>query len=194
VILEGIVTTLCADLSVNIAPMGAVIDDGDQRAIRRMGLRPYQGTTTLANLARTGQGVFHVTDDVELVARASLDQLDALPDLLPAQAVEGWILANACRWYAFRVEKIDTSAPRAEVEASIVAEGRIRDFFGLNRAKHAVIEAAILATRLALLPPGEIREAFGRLAVLVEKTGGAAEGRAMEFLRGYVERATGERT
>jgi len=194
VILEGIVTTLCADSGVNIAPMGAVIDDSGQRAVRRMGLRPYQGTTTLANLARTGQGVFHVTDDVELLAKAALDRLDALPEFLPAKAVEGWILADACRWYAFRVESIEASGPRAEIEAVVVAEGRIRDFLGLNRAKHAVVEAAILATRLALLPPGEIREAFGRLADLVEKTGGAAERRAMEFLCDYVERAMEKRS
>ncbi len=193
-ILEGIVTTVCADSRVNIAPMGAVIADSDQRTIRRIGLRPYQGTTTLANLARTGQGVFHVTDDVELLARAGLDRLDALPDLLPAQAVEGWILADACRWYAFQVERIEASGPCAEVEAAVVAEGRIRDFLGLNRAKHAVVEAAILATRLGLLPPDEIREAFARLEVLVEKTGGAAERRAFEFLRDYVERATGKRS
>ena len=36
--------------------------------------------------------------------------------------------------------------------AETVAEGRRRDFFGLNRAKHAVVEAAILATRVPLLP------------------------------------------
>jgi len=193
-ILEGIVTTLCADSRVNIAPMGAAIDDGSQRTVRRLGLRPYQGTTTLANLARTGQGVFHVTDDVELLAKAALDRLEALPDLLPAQAVEGWILADACRWYAFRVQRIEAAGPRAEVEALVVTEGRIRDFLGLNRAKHAVVEAAILATRLAMLPPGEIRQAFARLTELVEKTGGAAERRAMEFLRDYVARAMEERS
>ncbi len=192
-ILEGIVTTLCADGSANIAPMGAVVDDGQPRSIRRMELRPYQGTATLANLTRTGQGVFHVTDDVELLARAALDRLDVLPELVPAQAVEGWILADACRWYALRVASIDASGPRAKVEAEVVAEGRLRDFFGLNRAKHAVVEAAILATRVAWISPEEIRDAMGRLAVLVEKTGGAAEQRAFALLSDYVNRAFKER-
>ena len=31
-----------------------------------------------------------------------------------------------------------------------------REFFGFNRAKHAVLEAAILATRVELLPADEI--------------------------------------
>lgn len=188
-ILEGIVTTLSTDGGVNIAPMGAVIDDAQERSIRRMRLRPYQGTATLANLTRTGQGVFHVTDDVELLARAAVDRLETLPGLLPAQKVEGWILADACRWYALRVLKIDASAPRADVDAEVVDCGRLRDFFGLNRAKHAVVEAAILATRVKLLPPAEIREELKRLALPVEKTGGAAEQRAFAFLQDYVEHA-----
>ena len=186
-ILEGIVTTLCPDGRVNIAPMGAVVDDDPPRAIRRMELRPYQGAVTLANLVRTRQGVFHVTDDVELMARAALNRLEALPRLIAAEAVEGWILADACRWYAFRVVKVDASRERAALEAEVVAEGQLRDFFGLNRAKHAVVEAAILATRVERISAEEIRESFARLAVLVEKTGGAAERRAFAFLTEYVE-------
>jgi uncharacterized protein len=189
VILEGIVTTLSTDGRVNIAPMGAVIDDAEERAIRRMRLRPYQGTATLANLTRTGEGVFHVTDDVELLARAAVDRLETLPEFVPAQAVEGWVLAEACRWYALRVLKIDASGARAGVDAEVVDCARLRDFFGLNRAKHAVVEAAILATRVRLLPPAEIREELKRLAIPVEKTGGAAEQRAFAFLQDYVEQA-----
>jgi hypothetical protein len=192
VILEGIVTTVCADDSVHIAAMGAAIDDSQSRSIRRMELRPYQGTTTLANLERAGQGVFHVTDDVELLARAAIRRLDVLPQLMPAQAAEGWILSDACRWYALRVTKLDASGPRANVEADVVAEGRLRDFFGLNRAKHAVVEAAILATRVAWTPSDELRGSFGRLAVLVEKTGGAAEQRAFALLSDYVNQSLGE--
>lgn len=192
-ILEGILTTVCADGRVHIAPMGAAVDDAQRRSIRRLELRPYQGTTTLANLTRTGQGVFHVTDDAELLARAAIRRLDPLPDLVPAQAVEGWILADASRWYALRVTSIDASGPRARVQTEVAAEGRLRDFFGLNRAAHAVLEAAILATRLAWIAPGEIRESLDRLAVLVEKTGGAAEQRAFAMLSDYVNEATSAR-
>jgi hypothetical protein len=188
-ILEGIVTTLGADGGVHIAPMGAAVDEGQSRSIRRMELRPYRETATLANLTRTGQGVFHVTDDVELLARAAVHRLDVLPELVPAQAVEGWILADACRWYAMRVTSIDVSGPRAHVEVEVVAEGRMRDFFGLNRAKHAVVEAAILATRVAWIPHEEIRESLGRLAVLVAKTGGAAEQKAFVMLCDHMNQA-----
>jgi hypothetical protein len=77
------------------------------------------------------------------------------------------------------------------VQTDVVAEGRLRDFFGLNRAKHVVVEAAILATRVVWLPPEEIRESLRRLAVLVEKTGGAAEHRAFAMLNDYVNEMLG---
>ena len=42
----------------------------------------------------------------------------------------------------------------ATLHCQVVADGRLRDFLGFNRAKHAVVEAAILATRVAHLDPG----------------------------------------
>jgi hypothetical protein len=59
---------------------------------------------------------------------------------------------------------------------------------GFNRAKHAVIEGAILATRLHILPGNEILAELGRLQTLVDKTGAAAEQRAFDLLRQHVER------
>jgi hypothetical protein len=87
------------------------------------------------------------------------------------------------------VRRIDDSQPRTEIEAAVVASGRLRDFFGFNRAKHAVLEAAILATRLDLLPLEEIQAEFQRLRVPVAKTGGEAERRAFDYLERQVSRA-----
>jgi hypothetical protein len=189
VILEGIVTTVCDDGRVNISPMGPRVD----AQMRELVLRPYQTSTTYRNLKRTGQGVLHVTDDVELLAQAAVGTPDPLPELIPAESVEGWILQGACRWYAFRVRKLDDSQERTAIVADVVGSGRLRDFFGFNRAKHAVVEAAILATRTAFLPAGDIEAELDRLAVLVQKTGGRQEFAAFDFLRAYVQRAVTKR-
>jgi hypothetical protein len=69
----------------------------------------------------------------------------------------------------------------------VVHSGRFRDFFGFNRAKHAVVEAAILASRIHILPASEISAEFRRLGVLVDKTGGPQEHEAFKFLLQYVE-------
>jgi len=182
VILEGIVTTLCEYGRPNVAPMGPLVDEG----ITQFVLRPYKSSKTYANLQRTGQGVLHVTDDVELLARAAVDRLDPLPKLAKAKMVDGVVIADACRWYEFKVTSIDERSERTTIACDVVAKGRIRDFFGFCRAKHAVVEAAILATRLDFLPPDQIREEFQRLAVLVEKTAGDQERTAFKLLDNYV--------
>jgi hypothetical protein len=148
-------------------------------------LRPFRTSTTYANLERSGMGVLHVTDDVELLARAAIGRLEQVPRLMPAEAVDGVILADACHWYAFRVESLDDRDERTRIVARVVDRGRLRDFFGFNRAKHAVVEAAILATRVGILEPDDIRGEMSRLAVLVEKTGGHPERRAFAFLQSY---------
>jgi hypothetical protein len=185
-ILEGIVTTRNEDHTVNISPMGPRID----AAMDRFALRPYQTSTTYQNLKRTGQGVLHVTDDVFLLAQAAVGQPEPLPAMIEAQAIDGAILADACRWYAFRVESLDDRYDRTEIVARVVDRGTIREFFGFNRAKHAVVEAAILATRTAFLPADEILRELERLAVLVAKTGGVQEHQAFDFLKCYVNQAT----
>jgi hypothetical protein len=181
-ILEGIITTMNADGTVNISPMGPRVDD----AMRQLVLRPYQTSTTYQNLKRSGQGVFHVTDDVELLARTAVAVPDPLPALVPCPAVEGWIIAGACRWYALRVRSLDDRSERTEIVCDVVDQGRLRDFFGFNRAKHAVVEAAILATRTGFLSADDVLAEYNRLAVLVEKTGGPAERRAFEYLHDFV--------
>lgn len=182
-ILEGLVTTINADESVNISPMGPEVDAD----MRRLVLKPFQTSTTYANLKRTGQGILHVSDDVELLAYAAVGRPDPMPALVRATAVDGWILADACRWHAFQVTHIDDSQPRTRIDAEVVASERQRDFFGFNRGKHAVVEAAILATRTAILAAADILAEFERLAPLVEKTGGEQERRAFAFLQAYVQ-------
>lgn len=184
-ILEGIVTTLNADGLPNIAPMGPIVDDN----MERLWLRPFRTSTTFVNLQRHGEGVFHITDDVELFAQAAVGQPTPAPRLTAAAQVKGFILADACRWYAFRIESLDDTHERASVVGRIVDCGEARKFIGFNRAKHAVVEAAILATRVHLTSASELETELLQLKAIVEKTGAAAEHRAFEFLSEYVRRA-----
>lgn len=184
-ILEGLMTTTGDDGTVNVSPMGPRVDEALQEFI----LRPFQTSTTYRNLKRTGVGVFHVTDDVEMLARAAVGRLQPPPELRPCAAVKGFLLAGACRWFALRVAELDDRDERTTITCRVVAAGELRPFFGLNRAKHAVVEAAILATRLHLIAPDEIARQFVALRPLVEKTGGAAERRAFAFLEDHLRGA-----
>ena len=182
-ILEGIVTTLGRDGEVNVAPMGPIVDE----SMSKLMLRPFQTSQTFANLKERPVGVLHVVDDVLLIARAAIGALTETPETFAAETIDGVVLRSACRWYEFEVASIDDSSDRAELNAVVVHSGRLRDFFGFNRAKHAVLEAAVLATRVHMLPREEIESQFAALRVPVEKTAGPAEREAFALLVEHVE-------
>ncbi|MFQ5733000.1 MAG: DUF447 domain-containing protein [Planctomycetaceae bacterium] len=186
-ILEGIVTTLNSDGTVNVAPMGPMVDAD----MTRLHLRPFQTSNTYRNLKRRPEGVFHVVDDVLLLARAAINALEETPPTFPAKVVAGSVLSGCCRWYEFRVESIDDSKDRTEICVEVVHSGRLRDVFGFNRAMHAVLEAAILATRVHILPAEDVRRQFRELAVTVEKTAGEREREAFRLLEEFVETTAG---
>ena len=177
-ILEGLVTTTDATGGPHLAPMGPTVDG----AFTKLLLRPFPTSNTYQNLLRHGEGVFHVTDDARLIALAAIGAVPEMPATIPADRVRGFVLRDCCRAYEFVVRKVDDSRERIHLEADIVHTHRVRDFLGFHRAKHAVIEAAILATRFHLLPAAEIDAEFRKLRVIVEKTGGDAEREAMAVL------------
>jgi beta-RFAP synthase len=184
-IIEGIVTTLDEAGRLNVAPMGPLFDDADAQTFV---LRPFQGSTTLRNLIATRQGVFHLIDDPVLLAKAAIGRLDpAEITTLPAQLVQGRVLADSCSYQEFRVRSIDTRHERAEIVAQVVASGRFRDPAGWNRARHAVLEAAILATRIGILPDDEITARWHDLATTVDKTAGPPEREAWGILSRHVD-------
>jgi len=152
----------------------------------RFVLKPFRTAQTYRNLKAHGEGVLHVTDDVLLLARSALGALEPQPPLVPAHRVRGWILADACRYYEFQVRSLDDRDDRTRMEVEVVHSGRQRDFFGFNRAKHAVVEAAILATRTDFLPLNDLAAEYRRLAVIVAKTGGGQEKEAMAFLQEHL--------
>jgi hypothetical protein len=183
-ILETVVTTLDPDGEPNFAAMGVVW--GDDRLV----IRPYVATRTFRNLARDGEAVVNVTDDVLVFAKSALSR-ERFPGR-PATRVRGVVLEGACHWREVVVEEVARPEPRpgdpgrAEVRARVVATGAARPFAGLCRAKHAVVEASIVASRARRLPRADVLRELDRLAPLVDKTGGPAEREAMAYIRAHV--------
>jgi uncharacterized protein len=184
-VIETVVTTLNPDGSVNCAAMGVEWDE------QRIVIKPFRATRTLRNLRATGAAVVNVTDDILLFSEAALG--DPHPPTRPAASIDGAILDDACSWRELRVEAIDDSAARARVDTLVVDRGSGREFLGLNRARHAVLEASILASRARRLPADDLRAELRRLQVLVDKTAGPREREAMEYVTRHVRAVVGER-
>jgi hypothetical protein len=124
-ILEGLVTTRDLEGALNVAPMGPLVDD----SWNRLRLRPFATSQTCRNLRVHPWGVFHVTDDVLLLAQAAIGELRLPPETFPAEKVPGSVVAAACRWYEFEVESIDDSRERTEIEAVIGSSSQMIDSF-----------------------------------------------------------------
>ncbi|MGE5230875.1 MAG: DUF447 domain-containing protein [Deltaproteobacteria bacterium] len=177
-IVESIVTTLDADGRPNFAPMG--VEWGEDIIV----LKPFLETTTFRNVQATGAAVVNLTDDVRLIAESAIG--NPVFPATPATMVRGLVLEAACSWRELEVLALDATPPRSRIEARVVHRGVRREFIGFNRARHAVLEAAILATRVHLLPPAQIREELARLQVLVDKTAGPQEREAWALVDAYL--------
>jgi len=178
VIVETVVTTLDPHGAINFAPMG--VEWGEETIV----LKPFLETTTFRNLSASGCAVINLTDDAMLFAQGAISS-PQFPSL-PAGVVRGVVLEAACSWRELEVLQIDATPPRSRIETRVVHRGVRREFIGFNRARHAVLEAAILATRTHLLPAEQIRDEFARLQIIVDKTAGPREREAMDLLTEYV--------
>ena len=177
-IVESIVTTVDAEGRVNCAPMG--VEWGDDVIV----LKPFLETATYRNVVATQAAVVNLIDDARVFARAAISNPEY--PTRPATAISGVVLVDACSWRELTVRSIDSTPPRSRVEMAVVHRGVAREFIGFNRARHAVLEAAIYATRLHLLSREFIESEMARLQVIVDKTAGPDEQEAMALLVDYV--------
>lgn len=180
-IVETIVTSVDAGGAVNCAPMG--VEWGDEVIV----LKPFLETATYRNLVATRAAVVNLTDDVLLFAQAAISNPVFTTE--PAHVVQGVLLADCCSWREVAVRSVDSSPPRSRIETTVVHRGSRREFIGFNRARHAVLEAAIYATRLHLLQRTFIDSELERLQVIVDKTAGPREAEAMALLTQFVKSA-----
>jgi hypothetical protein len=177
-IIESIITTLDAQGAINFAPMG--VEWGDDVIV----VKPFLETTTFRNIQATGAAVVNLTDDVFLFAQAAISSPQYPAG--PATVVRGAVLEAACSWRELEVRSIDATPPRSRIETRVVHHGTRREFLGFNRARNAVLETAILSTRLHLIPRAEIEAELAKLQIIVNKTAGPREFEAMELLTDFI--------
>lgn len=183
VILETVVTTQSAAGVAHIAPMGI------RRTGERVEIAPFAPSTTLENLRATGAAVINAVDDVRIVAGCLTGRRDW--PLVPAGAVPR--LAAALAHAEIVIESVDEDAERPRFQGRIVREAQHAPFSGYNRAQAAVIEAAILVSRLERLPAEKIAHDIAYLRIAVDKTAGPREREAWDWLLERIEAFRRER-
>jgi uncharacterized protein len=181
-LIETVMTTQGRDGGVNCAAMG--VRWGSDEVV----FWPFQGTRTLRNLRFRGEAVAHLTDDALLFVQAALGHPQ--PVTRPAETIRGAVIEQCSAWRELLVTEITTTGdelPRSRVTARVVASGSgAQPPMGICRARHAAVEASIVASRLRWLGAERVGAELDRLQELVDKTAGPREREAMAFVRGYV--------
>jgi hypothetical protein len=173
-IVESVITTQNADGTAHIAPMGVIWRDGVPV------LAPFRPSTTLANLERQPVAVINHTDDVRVIAGCLTGRRD-----WPVQPLAGgraYRLESALTHQLAEVASVAPDPDRPRFTLRIVDTISHRPFLGHNRAQAAVIEAAILVSRLDRLPAEKIAAEMAYLAIAIEKTAGTREREAWGWL------------
>jgi uncharacterized protein len=171
---ETILTTVGADGRLHITPIG-IIADGDGWVIA-----PFRPSTTLDNLRAVPFAVANHTDDVRIFAGCLTGRHEwptQASDKVPVPRLTG-ALAHA----ELAVVGFTEDEQRPRFRCAVVNRGLHAPFEGFNRAKAAVIEAAILVSRLHMLPREKIETEIGYLQTAIEKTAGAQEAEAWAWL------------
>lgn len=178
-ILETIVTTQNPAGRPHIAPMG-IHTDGEELAIL-----PFRPSATLDNLAATKTAVINYCDDVRVFAGCLTGRRNW--PLKPAEKIAGHVLATALAHSEVEVLRIEEDPVRPKFFCRPVFEASHAPFKGFNRAQYSVLEAAILVSRLSMLPIERIDREIGYLRIGIEKTAGPRELEAWNWLMTHIE-------
>jgi uncharacterized protein len=171
---ETIVTTISSAGAVHIAPFG-IIADGDGWIVA-----PFHPSVTIDNLRAVPFCVASYTDDVRIFAGCLTGRRDW--PTVPSRAVPVPRLAAALAHAELAVTRVVEDPQRPRFHCDVVHRATHAPFEGLNRAKAAVLEAAILVSRLDLLPREQIEQEMAHLATAVSKTAGPDEREAWDWL------------
>jgi hypothetical protein len=184
VVRESIVTTLNDDGTAYIAPLG-VIEAGEHLVIA-----PFRPSTTLENLWRRGTACINYTDDALIFAGCVTRRRRDWP-VVRADRLQGWRLEAALAHAEVEVVEVVEDEQRPRFVTAVRHEAMHRPFRGMNRARAAVLEGAILVTRLHLLPEEKVTREMEYLQIAVDRTAGPAEREAWGWLTEAVQRHRG---
>lgn len=180
VIYETVVTTLSADGVPHVAPMG-VRYQGEHVV-----LMPFKPSATHDNIVATGHAVLNLLTDTRVFAGCVTGR--KLWPLVAAEKIEGRRLANALGHVELALAERRDDVQRPVLRMARVHEVAHGPFIGFNRAQAAVIEGAVLVSRLHMLAAEKIDAEMAYLQIAIDKTAGDGEREAWGWLREAVVR------
>lgn len=172
-IFETIVTVRGGERT-QITPLG-VRQQGDWIV-----LAPFKPSLTLELLLQSRVAVINYTDDVRVFAGCIVGRREW--PLVPATRIDGVRLASTLAHEEIELVELIDDVQRPQMRCRSIYRETHGPFRGYNRAQAAVIEGAILVSRLAILPAGKLEAELEYLKIAIDKTAGEAELEAWSWL------------
>jgi uncharacterized protein len=173
-IFETIISTISLTGEPHVTPFG--VRQEDDLII----ISPYKPSTTLENILATKCAVMNLTDDVRVFAGALTNRQPW--QVIQADKILAYRLADCLAHVELELTEVRDDATRPQLIMKKVAEFNHQPFTGFNRAQAAVIELAVLASRLHLLPREKIENEMQYLQIAINKTAGERELEAWGWL------------
>lgn len=155
-------------------------------------IEPFRPSTTLDNVLATKSAVINFTDDVRVFAGALTGR--QVWQLNPAKNIQGFVLDGALAHRELTLVEVKEDAIRPTLYFATVHQVNHKPFQGYNRAQSAVIELAVLASRLNRLPMEKITAEMQYLQIAIDKTAGERELQAWSWLCEKIENYQAEHT
>ncbi|MFN2349456.1 MAG: DUF447 domain-containing protein [Thioalkalivibrio sp.] len=178
-ILETIVTTLDSDGRAHIRPLGVTLRG------EYLVLAPFTPSRTQDNLRVRRSAVINYTTDVRVFA-GTLTGRHQWP-VVAARKIDGVRLRDTLAHKEVEVVEIEDDSIRPRFVCRTVFAESHAPYSGFNRAQAAVLEAAILVSRLNRLPVEKVDAELAYLRISLEKTAGPLEREAWEWLMEAVD-------
>ena len=173
-IFETVVTTVARDGTPHVAPMGVRYQSA------QVVLMPFRPSATLDNILASGHAVLNLLTDTRVFAGCVTGRRTW--PTVAAEQVPGVRLASALAHVELRLADCSDDAQRPVLRLTRVHEVTHAPFLGLNRAQAAVVEGAVLVSRLHMLAPEKIASEMTYLQIAIDKTAGPEEHEAWRWL------------
>lgn len=182
---ETIVITQNSSGVAHIAPMGIHVPSGTQTAEDDIIILPFRPSTTLNNLLNNKTAVINYCNDVRVFAGCLTGRRDW--PLKAAEKINGQVLKNALAHTEVELVRVEDDQTRPKLFCKAVHTANHAPFTGFNRAQYSVLEAAILISRLNMIPLEKIQAEIDYLRIGLEKTAGDREWEAWSWLMVVIE-------
>ena len=160
-ILETIITSIDINGKPHLAPFGVRMEN------ENIIISPYKPSHTHENILATKLAVMNNTDDVRVFAGALTGREPW--SLLPTSDIKGFRLKNCLAHAQLKLMEVRDDALRPQLVMQSIKHESHAAFNGFNRAQGAVLELAVMVSRLERLSKAKVMAELKYLQIAICK-------------------------